>query len=187
MNDECRMSNDEWSSMRRPEDEWLDEKAWGDGVMGRWMVGIWESRSGGLCGAWIRLRQYSCTRRFAVGFKLPSNTPPAAFIVNYNGPAEGICGKTAVTSMKILPPKEMMPTTSRIGAVERRHREAQGLSLEVVAKRAGITPVALHNLETGKASGRSDTYERVGKAIGIPYVMVVVEAALESPVPLHVL
>lgn len=89
--------------------------------------------------------------------------------------------------MKILPPKEMMPTTSRIGAVERRHREAQGLSLEVVAKRAGITPVALHNLETGKASGRSDTYERVGKAIGIPYVMVVVEAALESPVPLHVL
>lgn len=89
--------------------------------------------------------------------------------------------------MKILPPKEMMPTTSRIGAVLRRHRNAQGLSLGDVSAKTQMSVVGIHNLETGKASGKSDNYERVAVAIGVPYAVVVTEAALESPPPVRVL
>ncbi len=42
-----------------------------------------------------------------------------------------------------------MPTTSHVGPVLRRHREELGLTLEAVARAAGITVVALHRLETG--------------------------------------
>lgn len=74
----------------------------------------------------------------------------------------------------------MMPTTSLLGGVLRRHREALGLSLQTVASRAGITPVALHNLETGKSSAKSDTFERVSNAIGLDYDIVTHEAAAEA-------
>jgi transcriptional regulator with XRE-family HTH domain len=81
---------------------------------------------------------------------------------------------------KAHPGKEMMPTTSRLGGVLRRHRVELGLSLEEVAARAGITPVALHNLETGKSSSKSDTYERVSEAMGLDYDLVTHEAAVEA-------
>ena len=81
---------------------------------------------------------------------------------------------------KAHPGKEMMPTTSRLGGVLRRHRVELGLSLEEVAARAGITPVALHNLETGKSSSKSDTYERVSEAMGLDYDLVTHEAAIEA-------
>ena len=84
--------------------------------------------------------------------------------------------------MKAMAParKEMMPTTSHLGGVLRRHREALQLSLETVARRAGITLVALHNLETGKSSARSDTYERVSKGMGLNFALVTIEADLEA-------
>jgi len=81
---------------------------------------------------------------------------------------------------QISPHKEMMPTTSHVGPVLRRHRLAQGLTLEVVAKAARITPVALHRLETGRASSRADTYERVAVGMGLDYDLIVHEAALLS-------
>ncbi|MBL9142797.1 MAG: helix-turn-helix transcriptional regulator [Verrucomicrobiaceae bacterium] len=81
---------------------------------------------------------------------------------------------------KAHPGKEMMPTTSRLGGVLRRHREQLGLNLQTVASRAGITPVALHNLETGKSSAKSDTFERVANAMGLDYDIVTHEAAAEA-------
>ena len=74
----------------------------------------------------------------------------------------------------------MRPTTSRLGGVLRRHREALGLKQEVVAARAGITLLALHNLETGKSSSKSDTYERVSETMGLDYNLVTHEAAVEA-------
>lgn len=76
--------------------------------------------------------------------------------------------------------KEMMPTTSHLGPVLRRHRVELGLILEEVAKQAGLTPVALHNLETCKASSKSDSYERVAIALKIDYALVVHEANIEA-------
>ena len=66
-----------------------------------------------------------------------------------------------------FPGKEMMPITQCLGPVLRGHREKSGLTIEVVARRAGITPVALHRLETCKASSLGDTYERVAEAIAL--------------------
>jgi transcriptional regulator with XRE-family HTH domain len=84
--------------------------------------------------------------------------------------------------MKVNPltAKEMMPTTRHLGPVLRRHRIELGLSLEDVAKLAGLTPVGLHNLETGKASSRSDNYERVAVAMNIDYALVVHEANIDA-------
>ncbi|MBL9132347.1 MAG: helix-turn-helix domain-containing protein [Verrucomicrobiaceae bacterium] len=76
--------------------------------------------------------------------------------------------------------KEMMPVTGRLGAVLRRWREQMGKSLEEVAEAAGLTPVGLHNLETGKASSKSDSYERVAEALGLCYPLIVLEAFVES-------
>lgn len=81
-------------------------------------------------------------------------------------------------SGKPLSGKEMMPTTRFLGQVLRQHRERLGLSLEKVAALAGITQVALHNLETGKASSKSDTYERVSDAMAMMYPLVILEAFL---------
>jgi len=81
---------------------------------------------------------------------------------------------------KSLTAKEMMPTTSQLGPVLRRHRLELGLSLEEVAKLAGLTPVALHNLETCKSSSKSDSYERVATALKIDYALVVHEANIEA-------
>lgn len=83
--------------------------------------------------------------------------------------------------------KEMMPITSQVGPVLRRHREKRRLTLEVVAKAAGITPVALHRLETGLACSMGDTYERVAVAMKLNYDLIVHEAALEARKPPHVL
>ena len=80
----------------------------------------------------------------------------------------------------LSPRKEMMPTTSHVGPVLRRHRERLGLTLEVVAKAAGITVVALHRLETGQACSKGDTYERVAVAMDLNYDLIVHEAALEA-------
>jgi len=74
--------------------------------------------------------------------------------------------------------KEMRPMTRRLGFVLRQHRIRLRLSLGTVASAAGITPLALHNLETGKTSSRSDTYERVAEAMGLEYVMITLEAHL---------
>ena len=74
----------------------------------------------------------------------------------------------------------MMPTTSHLGPVLRRHRVELGLSLEETAKQAGLTPVAVHNLETCKASSKSDNYERVAVALQIDYALIVHEASLEA-------
>lgn len=81
---------------------------------------------------------------------------------------------------RIPPTKEMMPTTSHLGPVLRRHRERLGLTLEVVARAAGITPVALHRLETGRACSKGDTYERVAVGMKLNYDLIVHEAALEA-------
>lgn len=76
--------------------------------------------------------------------------------------------------------KEMMPTTSHLGPVLRRHREELKLTQEQVAQSAGLTPVAVHNLETCKASSKSDNYERVAVALQIDYALIVHEASLEA-------
>lgn len=73
----------------------------------------------------------------------------------------------------------MAPVTEKMGPVLRRHRERLDLKQEEVAVRAGITPVALHNMETGKSSSKSDTYERVAAAMGLRYQSVVAEAEEE--------
>jgi transcriptional regulator with XRE-family HTH domain len=83
-------------------------------------------------------------------------------------------------SEKSPPPKEMMPTTRHIGGRLRFHRERLGESLEDVAEEANLTPVGLHNVETGKASSRSDTYERVAKALKMIYPIIIAEAYLAA-------
>jgi DNA-binding XRE family transcriptional regulator len=65
-----------------------------------------------------------------------------------------------------LAQKEMMPVTRQMGPVLRQQREALKRSQEQVADVAGIKLIALHNLEKGKASSKSDTYERVARALG---------------------
>jgi transcriptional regulator with XRE-family HTH domain len=77
-------------------------------------------------------------------------------------------------------PKEMMPTTSHLGPVLKRHREELNLSREEVAEKANITPLALFDLETGRSSSRSDTYERVALAMNLCYPLVVWEAFVDS-------
>ena len=79
-----------------------------------------------------------------------------------------------------FPAKEMMPTTRNLGPVLREHRERLGLTIEEVARRAGITPVALHRLETCQACSKGDTYERVAEAMNLDYDLIVHEAALRS-------
>lgn len=86
-----------------------------------------------------------------------------------------------------FPGKEMMPITQCLGPVLRGHREKSGLTIEVVARRAGITPVALHRLETCKASSLGDTYERVAEAMKLDYDLIVHEAALQARRVPHVL
>ncbi len=76
-------------------------------------------------------------------------------------------------SLKRFSGKEMAPVTSHLGEVLREIRLALGKSLDEVAQAAGITRLALHNLETGKASSRADTYERVARALGTDYEHVV--------------
>jgi len=76
--------------------------------------------------------------------------------------------------------KEMMPVTTHMGPVLRRYREQLGLSLECVARMAGISVIALHNLETGKSSSKSDTYERVARALGVGFAEVAVRAQSEA-------
>jgi len=85
------------------------------------------------------------------------------------------------------PAKEMMPTTSHLGPVLRQHREELDLTIEEVADKAGITPVALHRLETRQSSSKGDTYERVAVAMDLDYDLIVHEAALKSRKPPHVL
>lgn len=70
----------------------------------------------------------------------------------------------------------MAPVTAKTGEVLRRHREQQVLTQEAVATKAGITPVALHKVETGKSSPKSDTLERVAAALGMRYRSLVDEA-----------
>jgi transcriptional regulator with XRE-family HTH domain len=75
-------------------------------------------------------------------------------------------------------PEEMMPTTSHLGPVLKRHREQLHLSREEVAEKANITPLAFFDLETDHSSSRSDTYERV--ALALLYPLVVLEACADS-------
>lgn len=82
-----------------------------------------------------------------------------------------------------FPGKEMMPITQRLGPVLREHREKLGLTIEAVARRAGITPVALHRLETCQACSLGDTYERVAGAMNLDYDLIVHEAALQARGP----
>lgn len=77
--------------------------------------------------------------------------------------------------------KEMTPITSRIGPLLRKHRQEQGLSIEEVARRAGITPVALHRLETCQSCSLGVTYERVARALELNYALIVHEASVECP------
>jgi len=76
--------------------------------------------------------------------------------------------------------KEMTPITRELGPVLRQHRERLGLTLEAVAKVAGITLLALHRLETGLSSSFGDTYERVAAPMKRDYDLIVHEAALRS-------
>jgi transcriptional regulator with XRE-family HTH domain len=83
-------------------------------------------------------------------------------------------------SEKSRPPKEMMPTTRHIGGRLRFHRKRLGQSPEAVAGKANLTVLGLHNLETGKASSRSDNYERVAKALKMIYPIIIAEAYLAA-------
>lgn len=78
------------------------------------------------------------------------------------------------------PRKEMMPTTRHIGPVLREHRERLGLTMDQVAKWAGISIVALHRLETCQSNSFGDTYERVAVAMHLDYDLIIHEAALRS-------
>lgn len=102
------------------------------------------------------------------------------FIVEFNSQAEGTCDEIAGMNPKSLPPKQMMPTTQHLGARLRHHREEAKKKLEDVAEAADLSPVGLHNLETAKASSKSDSYERVAEAVGVSYPVVVMEAYLEA-------
>jgi len=102
------------------------------------------------------------------------------FIVKFTFQGPGSCAEIGGMKATLSPRKEMMPTTSHVGPVLRRHRERLGLTLEVVAKAAGITTVALHRLETRQSSSKGDTYERVAVAMDLDYDLIVHEAALEA-------
>jgi hypothetical protein len=102
------------------------------------------------------------------------------FIVKFTFQGPGRCAEMGGMKATLSPRKEMMPTTSHVGPVLRRHRERLGLTLEVVAKAAGITTVALHRLETRQSSSKGDTYERVAVAMDLDYDLIVHEAALEA-------
>jgi transcriptional regulator with XRE-family HTH domain len=54
----------------------------------------------------------------------------------------------------------------QFGREVRRRRQAAGLTLEVLAHRAGITPHHLSAIETGKAEPRLGTILAVAKALG---------------------
>ena len=79
--------------------------------------------------------------------------------------------------------KEKSPVTSQLGPLLRQIRLMLGKSLKEVAKAAGIAPVTLHRLETGKASCFGDTYERVALALGANYDHVVREARRRIRLP----
>lgn len=87
-----------------------------------------------------------------------------------------------MTDMKtnLFPKDKPMPVTSRIGDVIRKHREALGMSQEGLALAAGISPLAVHLIETHQRYPKMDTAERLSTALDIPLPALVMEAAVTA-------
>lgn len=47
------------------------------------------------------------------------------------------------------------------------HREWRGLSAAELARRAGVHPVTVHEVETGKKRGSVDTLKRIAETLGV--------------------
>lgn len=72
-----------------------------------------------------------------------------------------------------------MPVTGKIGDVIRRRREALHLSQEALARAAGLTPLAVHWIETHQRYPMMDTVERIALALNTVLAVLITEASIE--------